>query len=129
MLTAANISFKENIMAIIRIKNLKLRTIIGTNDWEREHKQDVVINVIIEYDAAGAIASDNLKDATDYKKITKKIIKAVETSHFFLLEKLTKMILDIVMKEALVKEATVRVDKPFALRFSDSVSLELHGKK
>ena len=57
------------------------------------------------------------------------VIKEVETSSFFLLEKLAKVILHIVMENSLVKEATVRVDKPFALRFADSVSVELSEKK
>ena len=116
-------------MATIRITNLKLRTIIGTNDWERECRQDVVVNVKIDFDAAKASQSDAIEDAIDYKTITKRIIKGVEDSSFFLLEKLAKVILDIVMKNPLVKETTVRVDKPFALRFADSVSVELNEKK
>ncbi|NEO23789.1 MAG: dihydroneopterin triphosphate 2'-epimerase, partial [Moorea sp. SIO4A5] len=31
--------------ALLEIKNLRLRTIIGFNDWERKTKQDVVINI------------------------------------------------------------------------------------
>lgn len=116
-------------MATIRITDLKLRTIIGTNDWERNQKQDIVINVTLHYDASAAIASDDLKEAVDYKTITKKIIKKVENSQFFLLEKLTDMILDIVMENPAVQEASVRVDKPFALRFSNSVSVELSRKR
>ncbi|MCK5260070.1 MAG: dihydroneopterin aldolase [Candidatus Omnitrophica bacterium] len=116
-------------MATIRITNLKLRTVIGTNDWERECKQDVVINVRIEFDASKASESDDLKDTIDYKAITKRIIQKVEPSSFFLLEKMAKCILSIIMEDPLVKEATVRVDKPLALRFADSVSVELSEKK
>ncbi|MCK5178135.1 MAG: FolB domain-containing protein, partial [Candidatus Omnitrophica bacterium] len=65
-------------MATIRITNLKLRTVIGTNDWEREYKQDVVINIRIEFDASKASERDDLKDTLDYKAITKNIIQAVE---------------------------------------------------
>ena len=116
-------------MATIRISNLKLRTVIGTNDWERECKQDVLINVKIDFDATKASESDHIKDTVDYKAITKRIIGEVEPSSFFLLEKLAKCILIIVMKNPLVKEATVRVDKPLALRFADSVSVELSEKQ
>ena len=116
-------------MATIRITNLKLRAIIGIYDWEREHKQDVIINITMDFDAAKACASDAIEDTLDYKTITKRIITEVEASDFFLLEKLTQFILDIVMDYSLVQEATVRVDKPFALRFADSVSIELHKKK
>ena len=40
--------------ATIRIKNLRLRTYIGIKEEEIKNKQDVVINVMIQYDAAKA---------------------------------------------------------------------------
>jgi len=116
-------------MAKIRITDLKLRTIIGLYEWERTAKQDIIINIVIDFDAAKAAQSDDLNDTVDYKTMTKKIIKKVEASSFFLLEKLTDMILNIVMENTLVHEASVRVDKPNALRFADSVSVELNRKR
>jgi D-erythro-7,8-dihydroneopterin triphosphate epimerase len=116
-------------MATVRITNLKLRTIIGANDWERNTKQDVTINITFDYDASKAIKTDKLDDAADYKIITKKIIKAVENSDFQLIEKMAAMVLDIVLEDKKIKEATVRIDKPQALRFADSVSVELYKKQ
>ena len=116
-------------MATIRITDLQLRTIIGINDWERHEKQDVVINIWIEYDAKKAAKSDSVKDTIDYKEITKKIIKKVEASQYYLLEKLADTILNIVADYSKVKAVTVRVDKPQALRFARSVSVELTHKK
>ena len=115
-------------MAVIRISNLRLRTIIGANDWERDHKQDTVINIRIEFDAGKSAASDNLDDTVDYKKITKKVIQEVEQSNYHLIEKLASRILDIVTGFSGVEQATVRVDKPHALRFADSVSVEVERK-
>ena len=116
-------------MAKIRITNLRLRAIIGTHDWEREVQQDVLINITLDYDAAKAIASDDLRKTVDYKGLTKQIIKEVEASQFFLLEKLSGKILDIVTAHPAVREAIVRVDKPQALRFADSVSVELNWSR
>ena len=116
-------------MAIIQITDLHLRTIIGINDWERREKQDILINILIEYDATKAAKSDKLQDTIDYKAITKEIIKKVEESKYKLLEKLVDMILGIVLKHPLVEMATVKVDKPQALRFARSVSVELTKRK
>lgn len=107
----------------IRIKNLRLRAIIGIEDWERVNKQDLIINAVIEFDGNPAIDSDNIKDTVNYKKITKKIIKLVENSGYFLLEKLCGQILQTILTEDKVLKATVEVDKPGALRFTDSVSV------
>ncbi len=109
---------------MIRIKNLRLRTLIGIFDWERAHPQDVVINVQMEFDGSHAGLSDKIEDTVDYKKINKNIIRRVEESQFFLLEKLAQMILETVMEDSRVLKAKVEVDKPGALRFADSVSVE-----
>lgn len=116
-------------MAIIRITDLCLRTIIGTYDWERKTLQDVVINVSLEFDATKASKSDAIKDTVDYKEITKNIIAFVEKSKFFLIEKLAAEVLKIVLSNRKVISATVRVDKPGALRFAKSVSVELTKRR
>ncbi len=48
--------------AIIRIKNLRLRTFIGIKEEEIANRQDVVVNVAIHYpaDKARAIAKTSM---------------------------------------------------------------------
>jgi len=116
-------------MATIRIKNLKLKTVIGTNDSERNKKQAVVINVTFGTGDSKATETDNIDDTSNYRTMTKKIISAVEESEFFLIEKLAKHILNIVMEDGKVLRAKVEVDKPGALRFTDSVSVEVTARK
>ncbi len=113
----------------IRIKDLRLRAIIGCNDWEREKKQDITINVVMDVESEKAAETDDIADCTDYRDITKEIIEAVEASEFFLLERLAGFILDIVMKRPAVTSASVEVDKPHALRFSRSVSVEVTASR
>jgi D-erythro-7,8-dihydroneopterin triphosphate epimerase len=106
----------------VKIKNLRLRTIVGIFPQERESLQDVVINATIQFDAASALHSDQIKDTLDYKTLTKNIIDHVEKSRWFLLEKLTRSVLDLILEDPRVKKASVEIDKPMALRFADSVS-------
>lgn len=114
-------------MATIRITNLRLQAVIGTNDWERIKKQNIVINLALECNAAKSSKTDRLKDTLDYKAIQQEIVDLVESSRCYLLEKLGAMILKSVMSHKKVKAATVRIDKPGALRFADSVSVEMHA--
>ena len=116
-------------IATIRITDLLLRTVIGGNDWERTTKQDVVINISLDYDAQGAIASDSMADTVDYKKLKRRIIAEVEASRFQLLEKLTAHVLGIVMEDSRVVSALVRIEKPFALRFAKTVSVEMSDRR
>lgn len=116
-------------IAVIRIKNLRLRTYIGIKEDEIQNKQDVIINTEIHYCADKARNSDNMDDALNYRTITKKIIALVENNRFSLLENLTSQVLDIASTHAWVDFAKVEIDKPHALRFADSVSLELRYQK
>lgn len=117
-------------MAKIRVKNLLVRTYIGFNPEELVNKQDVIINLEIEADIPdSAINADEPLDIFDYKTITKKIIALVQDGRFKLLEVLTKNILDLVMEDQKVKWARVEVDKPHALRFAESVSLEMEAAR
>jgi D-erythro-7,8-dihydroneopterin triphosphate epimerase len=115
--------------ATIRIKNLRLRTYIGFNDDEIQNKQDVVVNAVIKYDAQRAAESDQVENALNYKTVTKAIIRLVEHNRFYLLEKLTSDILALAADHPWVSWAEVEVDKPHALRFSDSVSLSISCSK
>lgn len=117
-------------MTKIRVKNLLVRTFIGFNPEELVNKQDVIINIEIETDIPdSAMEADEPLDILDYKTITKKIIAHVQEGRFKLLEVLTKNILDLIMEDEKVISARVEVDKPHALRFAESVSLEMEAKR
>ncbi len=117
-------------MAKIRIKKLLIRTYIGFNPEELVNKQDVIINLEIEAEIPDkAMKSDEPVDILDYKTVTKKIITQVQEGRFKLLEVLTKKILDLIMEDEKVKWAKVEVDKPHALRFAESVSVEMEASR
>ncbi|MCK5696840.1 MAG: dihydroneopterin triphosphate 2'-epimerase [Gammaproteobacteria bacterium] len=112
-------------VATIYIKNLRLRTFIGFNQEEKTKKQDVIINIQLRYDASVAIKSDSVEDACNYKTLTKKIIGLVEEQPFDLLEKMAGDIIALIAPFEKVLWASVEIDKPHALRFSDSVSVQM----
>ena len=57
--------------AVINIHNLRLRTYIGFNAEEKEKKQDVIINIEINYAINNAVLEDSVDNALDYKQVTK----------------------------------------------------------
>jgi len=116
-------------MAIIRINDLKVRTLIGAYSWERVNKQELVINMAIEYDASKACFSDKLKDALNYESVAAKAVKTAQRSRYALLEKLTARLLAGVMSDRRVQAAYVRVDKAHALPLARCVSFELSANR
>ncbi len=116
-------------IATIRIKDLRLRTYVGIKEEEINNRQDVVINVRLRYDAGMAIRDNDIEAALNYRTITKNIIAHVESNRFALLERMTREVLDLAMAPEAVLEAEVEIDKPHALRFSDSVSVTLADQR
>ncbi len=110
----------------IQIKDLLLRTIIGINEEERSNRQDVLINITLYSDTRAAGASDEIEDAVNYRTITKRVIKRVEESSFYLVEKMAAEIAAICLQDLRVAAVDVRVEKPGALRFARSVGVEIH---
>lgn len=109
----------------VLVRDLRLRGIVGINDWERQKKQDIVVNLTLSGDFRRAGASDAIEDALNYRTITKEIIAYVEASRHFLVETLATELARICVVEHGAERAKVRVEKPGALRFADSVGVEI----
>lgn len=109
----------------IYVRDLQLRCIIGIYPQERKERQDVIVNLVLEGPFAEAAQSDNIEHTANYKTITKRIIKLVEDSEFFLIETLAERISGVCLKYPRVFKATVTLDKPGALRFARSVAVEI----
>ncbi len=113
----------------IKIRNLRLRAIVGIFDWEREKKQDLVINLETQVSVDKALKEDQFEETVDYKSLTKEIIHLVENSNYFLIEKMAYAILELTLNKDKVVAAEVSVDKPHALRFADSVAICVRGSR
>ncbi len=107
------------------IRDLLVRGIIGVNDWEREKRQDIVINLSLSVDARAAGASDDIADALNYRTLTKRVIAHVETAEPYLVEALAHQIARIAIVDFGAQRAKVRVEKPGALRYAHSVGVEV----
>lgn len=109
----------------IRIRELLLRCIVGINPDEREHKQDVLIDLTLFADLSRAADSDDIDDTVNYKTIKNDVVALVESSSFYLVEKLAEEIARVCLANPQVQAARVSVDKPGALRFARSVGVEI----
>ena len=126
MLGRAGLWESNRMQDLIYIKDLRLQTIIGIFGWEREVRQEVSIDLEMTFDCKRAAKTDAIKDAIDYKKITKGIIKFVEESEFKLQETLAEGIADLVKNQYKVDSLKLRVSKPGALRHAEDVGVIIH---
>lgn len=108
---------------MIEIESLRLRCLIGFSEWELDKKQDVVIHMTLFTDIRKGGLSDNPDDILNYKTVNKAVIQMVEASHYKTLEALATAIARVAVVDCGVPRIRVKVEKPGALRFADSVAI------
>ena len=113
----------------IIIKNLVARGIIGINDWEREIPQEILINLDVFTDTRAAAKSDDLADCVDYRALAKQVLEHAQSAARFTVEALAEDLAGICLAQVDVTRAVVRVEKPGAVRFSESVGVEIEREK
>ena len=86
-------------MDIIFLRELRVDTVIGIYDWEREIRQEIVIDLEMATDIRKAAQSDHIDDTLDYKSVAKRIIAFVQESSFQLVETLAERIAEIILTE------------------------------
>jgi 7,8-dihydroneopterin aldolase/epimerase/oxygenase len=105
------------------IEDLRIETVIGVYDWEREIRQTIGLDLEMAFDIRKAAASDQIDDTLDYKAVAKRLIQFVESSKFQLVETLAERCADIVLKEFPVNWLQLKLRKPGAVRGSSAVGV------
>lgn len=106
----------------LAIEGIRFRCVIGVNEHERLAPQEIVAALHVEVDFEKAAASDSIRDAVDYRALTRTLIAAGEASRFQLLESLATHLVRVILAEfPEVQEARVEAEKPGALNAARSV--------
>ena len=98
-------------MDIVFLRDLRIETVIGIYDWEREIKQTVVLDLEMAGDVRKAAASERIEDALNYKAVAKRMIQFVGESRFQLVETLAERCAEIILSEFGVPWVRLSVNK------------------
>jgi len=110
-------------MDIVYIRDLKVDTIIGIYDWEREVRQTVSLDLEMAFDIGEAARTDNIEYTLNYKAVAKRLIAFIESSEFLLVETMAEQAAAIVREEFSVSWLRLRLSKPGAVRGSRDVGV------
>lgn len=105
------------------INDLKIDTIIGIYDWERQVRQTVSLDLVMAHDIKRAAETDDIQYALNYKAVAKRLIALIEGSEFLLIESMAETIATTVMTEFSVPWLRLTVHKPGALRSAKDVGV------
>ncbi|ORY05968.1 Dihydropteroate synthase [Basidiobolus meristosporus CBS 931.73] len=110
----------------IFVKNLRLSAIIGCNPWEREHKQTVLLNLIIHSDPKYlGTKIDRVVKPHNYLTIARVITSHVEESDYKTVEALSASVAKVALERCHVPRITVKVEKPSALIYAQGAGVEV----
>ena len=68
------------------IRDLRVSTVIGVYDWEREIEQTLIFSVDMAADVAKPAARDDIADALDYSAVAQAVRSVVIEGRFQLIE-------------------------------------------
>jgi len=107
------------------IEDLRIETVIGIFDWEREIKQAISLDVEMAFDIRKAAQSDAIEDALDYKAVAKRLIQLVAGSEYQLVESLAERCAAVILEEFPVPWLRLKLSKPGAVRGSSAVGVTI----
>ncbi|ORX86393.1 Dihydropteroate synthase [Basidiobolus meristosporus CBS 931.73] len=110
----------------IFVKNLRLSAIIGCNPWEREHKQTILLNLVIHSDPKYLGTNiDRVVKPHNYLTIARVITSHVEESDYKTVEALSTSVAKVALERCHVPRITVKVEKPSALIYAQGAGVEV----
>lgn len=110
-------------MDIVYIRDLRIETVIGIYDWEREVRQTVSLDLEMATDIRKAAQSDSIEDTLNYKAVAKRLIQFIGDSQFQLVETMSERCAALVLEEFDVRWLRLRLSKPGAVRGSRDVGI------
>ncbi len=107
----------------IFLHELRVETVVGIWEWERQIRQTVSIDLEMGGDMRRAAESDRIEATLNYKAVAKRVQQFVADSSFQLVETLAEKIATLVLDEFDVPWIRVRVSKPGAIRGARDVGV------
>lgn len=97
---------------MVSIRDLRVSTVIGVYDWERDVEQTLVFAVDLATDAARAAAGDDITAALDYSAVAHAVKTVVIEGKFQLIETAAERVAQRLLAECGASWVRVEVVKP-----------------
>jgi 7,8-dihydroneopterin aldolase/epimerase/oxygenase len=102
----------DDVTDIVSIRDLRVSTVIGVYDWEREIEQALTFSVDMAADVARAAARDDIRDALDYSAVAHTVKCVVIEGKFQLIETAAERVAQRLIADYGVAWVRVQVVKP-----------------
>lgn len=120
----------EPISDILFIHGLRVDTIIGIYDWEKQAEQPLIFDIELSTSLVDSAQSDAINDTVNYKTVSDDIIEWVKASRFELIETLAEQLCQRLFNHyPKVSEIALTLNKPHAVIAANSVGLKIRRRR
>jgi dihydroneopterin aldolase len=110
---------------IVSISDLRVSTVIGVYDWERETEQALTFSVDMSADVAKAASRDDIRDALDYSAVVDTVKCVVIEGKFQLIETAAERVAQHLIADYGLSWVRVQVVKPITTEgYTAAISIE-----
>jgi dihydroneopterin aldolase len=113
----------------VSIRDLRVSTVIGVYDWEREIEQALTFSVDMAADVAQAAKDDDIGDALDYSAVAQAVKAVVTEGKFQLIETAAERVAERLLVDYGLEWVRVQVVKPITSEgYTAAITIE-RGKR
>lgn len=113
-------------MDAIIIEGLKVETVIGCFDWERQIIQRLMLDLVIQTDLEQASNSDALADTLNYAEICEISTQVIQQAQPELIEHAAKLVLNALFTTfTAIESIKITIRKPAIIAQANSVGIRL----
>ena len=113
-------------MDAIIIEGLKVETVIGCFDWERQIIQPLMLDLVIQTDLEQASNSDALADTLNYAEICEISTQVIQQAQPELIEHAAKLVLNTLFTTfTAIESIKITIRKPAIIAQANSVGIRL----
>lgn len=117
-------------MDAIVIEGLKINTVVGCFNWERQIKQPLLLDLTIHNDLQRAAQSDELDDTLNYALICELAAHAIEHAQPKLIEHAAHLVLKKLFETfPTIESIIITIRKPAIIAEAQSVGIRLERQR
>tara|TARA_Y100001970_G_C13868334_1_gene667712 strand:+ start:340 stop:768 length:429 start_codon:yes stop_codon:yes gene_type:complete len=118
---------KDNstIKRTVFIKDFIIEEIIGFYKHEKEKKQKIIFNIVLDIDQGSLPDEKDIKSIVDYEKITNKLENLTKRKNYNFLESLAEDSFKEIFEDKRINSIKIKIEKPEAIKNAGSVGVEV----
>ncbi|KFZ36007.1 hypothetical protein HR45_18840 [Shewanella mangrovi] len=113
----------------VLIRGLRVDTVIGIYEWEKQLHQQLQIDLDIGWDNRAAAEHDDYSKALCYDTVSKRVVALITAAPIELIETVAEKVAACILNEFQAPWVRVRIMKPGAVAIADNVGVEIERSR